>query len=124
MPAPPIVLVVDDDAELREVLRDVLEEAGYGVEDAASGRAALEHLRSSRPPPTVILLDQAMPDMDGATLIAELEQDPVLSAVPVLLMTGLGRASSPPGVISKVHAFLQKPLRLSDVLSAVGSVGD
>lgn len=68
------VLVVDDDAAIRETLRLVLEDAGYTVEEAGDGMAALRLLRTAREP-MVVLLDLMMPGLDGAGLLGTVAGD-------------------------------------------------
>jgi DNA-binding response OmpR family regulator len=76
------LLVVDDDADVRGLLRELLSRAGYPVEEAPDGRAALRRLYES--PPALVILDVGMPDMDG---YATLERIRDLSDVPVLMLT-------------------------------------
>jgi DNA-binding response OmpR family regulator len=76
------LLVVDDDADIRGLLRDVLGRAGYDVDEATDGRAALRRLFES--PPALVILDVAMPGLDG---YATLERIRDLSDVPVLMLT-------------------------------------
>lgn len=80
------VLVVEDDAELREDLRRCLEKAGWTVEEALEGHRAVEVVRRKRP--DVILMDLLMPGMDGFTLTDQLRQDPDFSAIPLVVLTG------------------------------------
>jgi two-component system, OmpR family, response regulator len=68
----PCVLVVDDDPHLREVVAFALEQAGFRVEQAAHGRAALEHVQRSVP--ALIVLDIMMPEMDGLELCREVRR--------------------------------------------------
>jgi GAF domain-containing protein/DNA-binding response OmpR family regulator len=79
------VLVVDDDAEVRGLLRRMLEPAGYAVVEAENGRAALERLREI--PPSVILLDLMMPEMDGFEFVAELRRHEGWRGVPIVVIT-------------------------------------
>lgn len=81
------VLVVDDEAMVRDLYLDALEEAGHHVEVAPSGEAALERLRHG-PLPCVVLSDVRMPRMDGWDLARALARDPVLNSVPVVMVTG------------------------------------
>lgn len=67
----PRALVVEDDEGIREVLRDLLEDAGYAVQDAADGEAALAILRTSAHG-LVVVLDNLLPGLDGAELLAAL----------------------------------------------------
>src|SRR6266849_5298911 len=82
------VLVVDDDATLRELLRRILEGAGYTVVEAENGRVALERLRTLAP--GVILLDLMMPEMDGFEVVAEV-RDTLLGEVRDLVAACVAR---------------------------------
>jgi CheY-like chemotaxis protein len=79
------VLVVDDDAALRELLRRILEGAGYTVVEAENGRVALERLRTMAP--GVILLDLMMPEMDGFEFVAEVRRHEAWRAIPIVVVT-------------------------------------
>ena len=79
------VLVVDDDATLRELLRRILEGAGYTVVEAENGRVALERLRAVSP--GVILLDLMMPEMDGFDVVAEVRRHEAWRAIPIIVVT-------------------------------------
>jgi DNA-binding response OmpR family regulator len=76
------ILIVDDDAVTREVLRGVLERAGHDVREAVDGRAGLRELYGT--PPNLVILDVEMPELDGW---ATLERIRDLSDVPVLMLT-------------------------------------
>lgn len=122
-PAPPmvgsshhLVLVVDDDADTRAVMRHVLEKSGYEVETAANGLEALDFLRT-RARPRLILLDVAMPLMDGWQFIAEQRRSPDLGDVPVVLITGERDAPQRAKAL-RLAACLTKPIEL-DVLLEV-----
>jgi len=79
------VLVVDDDAEVRQLLRRMLESEGYAVVEAENGRVALERLRGESP--SLILLDLMMPEMDGFEFVAELRHHEGWRAIPVVVIT-------------------------------------
>jgi CheY-like chemotaxis protein len=79
------VLIVDDDVEVRQLLRRMLEPAGYAVVEAENGRVALEHLREG--PPSVILLDLMMPEMDGFEFVAEFRRHEDWRGVPIIVIT-------------------------------------
>jgi signal transduction histidine kinase/CheY-like chemotaxis protein len=79
------VLVVDDDVEIRQLLRRMLEPAGYAVVEAENGRVALKHLREG--PPSVILLDLMMPEMDGFEFVAEFRRHEDWRGVPIIVIT-------------------------------------
>ncbi len=79
------ILIVDDDAALRELLRRILEKEGYRVAEAENGRAAFERLRELSP--GLILLDLMMPEMDGFEFVAELRTHEAWRAIPVVIVT-------------------------------------
>jgi GAF domain-containing protein/CheY-like chemotaxis protein/anti-sigma regulatory factor (Ser/Thr protein kinase) len=79
------VLVVDDDATVRQLLRRMLESEGYAVVEAENGRGALATLREARP--SVVLLDLMMPEMDGFEFVAELRRHEPWRTIPVIVVT-------------------------------------
>lgn len=83
----PLVLVVDDDMTVRFLAREVLEQAGFCVEEADDGAPALTVFTAN--PPDIVLLDVMMPTMDGFAACAALRAQPGGSHIPVLMMTGL-----------------------------------
>lgn len=112
----PPLLIVEDDQDIRDNLRDILEMEGYSILEAAHGRAALdlmERLRAEgRPLPAVILLDLNMPVMSGRELLATVRRDhPELAAIPVVIMTAL-----PDAMELGTAAFLRKPIDLDELL--------
>lgn len=82
------VLLVEDNADVREAIREILEEEGYGVQFAANGRDALELLKAG-PSPCLILLDLLMPVMDGWEFLTHRRNDPAFSAVPVVILSAV-----------------------------------
>ncbi|MGK0482544.1 MAG: PAS domain S-box-containing protein, partial [Planctomycetota bacterium] len=81
----PSILVVDDEADARELLRRTLEADGYRVATARSGAEALESARRLRP--ALITLDVMMPGMDGWAVLRYLKSDPDLSSIPVVMLS-------------------------------------
>ena len=79
------VLVVDDDADMRGRLREVLERDGWAVREAGDGAEALERLTESKP--RVVLLDLTMPVMDGFTFLHELRSRPGCGEIPVVVLS-------------------------------------
>ena len=112
-----LVMVVDDDSYAREELAELLREEGYAVVTAANGRDALHALRAGHRP-ALILLDLAMPVMDGGSFAAELRKDPTLGAPPVVLMSA---QSSARAVAARVEAraCLVKPVTFPALLDTV-----
>jgi CheY-like chemotaxis protein len=115
--AGPRILIVEDDAALREILSEILLEEGYRVECAANGADALALLQEIGAP-DLILLDLMMPVMSGWELRTQLRADPRLADVPVLVLSGRGGAS--PGAAPEADAFLGKPFDAARLLATVG----
>src|SRR5262245_6942739 len=86
------VLVVEDDAPTREVVGLILSSQGYATREAKNGQEALDRLRQG-PPPGLILLDLAMPVMDGFEFRRRQLGDAALASVPVVVLSGLARAA-------------------------------
>lgn len=84
---PPLILTVDDDTTTRALLRTYLEEAEYEVVEAASGEEALAAFAARRP--GLVLLDVAMPGMDGFTTCAALRSLPGGATLPIVMLTGM-----------------------------------
>jgi len=82
-----LILVVDDDLDLRETLADTLKDRGFDVITAANGLEALKIVRSMASPPSVILLDLMMPVMDGYGFLEERRKDPRLASIPLAIVT-------------------------------------
>jgi CheY-like chemotaxis protein len=109
------VLVVDDDDDGRRVVRDLLVRRGYRVEEATNAREALDRLRAG-PLPCAILLDLAMPIMDGWQFMTARRLDAPVAGVPVVLMSGsLDRRA----LALDATGYLQKPFDASQLLAMV-----
>jgi CheY-like chemotaxis protein len=79
------VLVVEDEADMREMLRRLLEKAGWVVSEATDGQAALACVVEDRP--NLILLDLMMPEMDGFTFVEALRQQDAWRSIPIVVVT-------------------------------------
>jgi CheY-like chemotaxis protein len=102
----PTVLVVDDDAGIRDLLEIALEEEGYRVYTAVDGAALqLAHDRQ----PALILLDLMMPGMDGFEVSQRLRADPATAHIPIIVMSALLPSRS---VLLPVNDRLSKPFTL------------
>lgn len=113
------VLVVDDEAPIRTILRAMLEKLGCEVNECENGNEALDWL-DSNPETDLILLDLSMPTMDGNTFLQHLDQRP--SFVPVLIITGLIEDGIPGPETLKNRPILHKPFTGADLLEKVGSL--
>ncbi len=112
----PCVLVVDDDRDICEAVQTVLELEGYAVVTAADGAQALARLRAGVRP-CVIILDLMMPNMNGVQFREAQQQDPELRAIPVLVLSGDGRA--PIKAANLGVEGLRKPVELDVLLEAI-----
>jgi CheY-like chemotaxis protein len=99
------ILVVDDDAAVREALTQLLELEGYRVTPAANGLEALNLLRNKQAA-SLVLLDLMMPVMDGWAFLAERARDPTLAAIPVIVIS----AATQRGDRLDTVACLRKPI--------------
>lgn len=115
LPAP--ILVVDDDDEIREVMKTILELEGYRVIEARDGAEALELLRGSTRP-DLILLDLMMPVMDGREFRERQRKDPLLGAIPVVLVSAFSLADANVAAMGAV-GYLRKPFELETLLEIV-----
>ncbi|MGZ3478706.1 MAG: response regulator [Myxococcaceae bacterium] len=107
------VLVVDDDPGIRESVTEVLTAEGYRVLQAGDGAEALEHL-ADLAERCVVLLDLAMPRMNGLEFLAELSRRGQIARTPVLVMS----ANAHPGELDhpQIVALLRKPFELDELL--------
>lgn len=106
------VLVVDDDADLRETLAHRLSSEGFSVDVARDGAEALAHLASGRSP-AAIVLDLGMPTMSGWQFRDLQKRDPRLAEIPVVVMTG----QAPLGI--DVNHVLQKPFAIEHLVATI-----
>jgi CheY-like chemotaxis protein len=114
-----LILVVDDDAPGRTLMRDVLEAGGYRVEEAEHGGQALERLQANgHPPPALILLDLVMPVLDGPGLVAELRKDERLAQIPVMLVSSRADVAEQAVRLGAI-GYLAKPLDFHNVHAAI-----
>jgi CheY-like chemotaxis protein len=120
--ARPTVLVVDDDADTRVTLRDLLEEEGYGVLEAAGGSEALKFLRSSLQR-LVVLLDYVMPRLDGLAVLHQVAQDPAQAQRHAFVLVSARRLSYRLGVLRLLQGLrvpvVVKPFDIQTILDAV-----
>ncbi len=110
------VLVVDDDVDIREVLSEILVDAGYSVASAGDGVEALALLGQLRP--CLILLDLNMPVMNGRQFRAKQRTDPALSTIPTVIMSAVDRMSTLLGELAPDDA-LPKPVRFLELMALV-----
>jgi CheY-like chemotaxis protein len=118
---PPVVLVVDDDVEVRDLLTHVLEQAGFRTVTAGDGDEVGALVRRERP--ALILLDVILPGADGYTTLARLSGDPATRDIPVVTITGYGAPiyrTVSAGMGAREH--LSKPFSPRQLLATVRSI--
>jgi CheY-like chemotaxis protein len=108
------VLIVDDDDDIREAVRELLYLEGYDTAEARDGGTGLAYLRA-HPAPGVILLDWNMAPVGGADFMAEFSQDAALSAIPIVLLTADVRAEAKAQQLG-LSSFLAKPIDVDRLL--------
>jgi CheY-like chemotaxis protein len=112
-----MIMVVDDDADIREAVCLFLKGTGYRTAPWANGKQAIDWLLAAETP-GLILLDLTMPVMDGYQFLSLKESQPALEDIPVVLMTAVPNCSQ---LMLRHHIFqfLPKPIWPSDLLDAV-----
>jgi DNA-binding response OmpR family regulator len=114
------VLVVEDDPSVRGLLQTLLSAEGYDVVTASDGLAGLVKATSSKP--SLVLLDLMMPDLGGVRVLEEMREDPELSDVPVIVVTGkIDAIPSMRQLLGEENVFL-KPFAVGELLSRVAEV--
>jgi len=110
------VLIVEDDADLREMMAQLLSLEGFQSATVSNGREALEYLHNGHERPEVILLDLMMPVMDGWEFRRKQQADPGLADVPVIILSALDQSRA---ADVDAQAFLKKPLDFDRLLQLV-----
>jgi len=111
------VLLVEDDAELRQALAEALEARGHHVVPATDGEQALRMMRTMHP--DIVVLDLMMPVMDGWQFRLAQRQDPEIAATPVVAISA---SSSPAAAAVGADLYLQKPFTSAALVQAIESV--
>lgn len=111
------ILIIEDDAEIRETLTEILQMEGYAVHSVKNGQEGIDYLRTSSPP-ALILLDYMMPVMNGGQFRTVQKEDPKLSKIPVVVLSADSSVFQKSDVVG-VHGFLRKPIELERLLSMI-----
>ncbi len=112
----PLVMVIDDDADIREMIKVLLEVDGYRVVTAIDGIDAIEKLGTGEEP-ALILVDLMMPRMDGEQFIVALRRSGA-AKVPVIVMSGHDVSGKRPDKF-RGHPCLTKPVEIDDLMAVV-----
>lgn len=109
----PVILLVDDEPQIHRFLRPTLEAAGYEVDRADSGAAALRH--AANRPPSLVLLDLGLPDMDGHDVLVQLRG---FSTAPVIVLSARDRAAEKIRALDAgANDYVEKPFDMGELLA-------
>jgi CheY-like chemotaxis protein len=111
-----LVLVVDDDLLARRFLSRLLNAEGYSVLEAEDGQKALAVLEQTTHAPCMILLDLAMPVLDGHGFLKIRAEDPALRQIPVAVVSGNVQRGEP---LNGIDAILEKPVSRTRLMAVV-----
>jgi two-component system, chemotaxis family, chemotaxis protein CheY len=116
------ILIIDDDASIRRVLRTLLERSGYQVEEAENGAVGMAHYRSA--PADLVITDLFMPDQDGIETIQQLREE--FPDANILAISG-GAAGRPQGTLTDAMLFgadatLAKPFSIDELKRVVAGL--
>src|SRR5262245_25361874 len=117
-PRSPRILIVEDDAECRQAVKDLLEESSFAVTEAGDGQVALDHMTRGLHP-ALVILDLEMPVMSGHELLQVMDGYERLSRLPVLVISGTPRSQFACG--GAVIRFMPKPLDMAELLHVVNA---
>jgi two-component system, chemotaxis family, chemotaxis protein CheY len=113
------VLVVEDDPDVREAIREIVEYEGYEVAEASNGKEALEYLRV-RPGPCLVLLDLMMPVMNGFDFLDAVARDPKLASLHVVILSAAARDRIEATVRAHgAKGYLTKPVQLETLVDTI-----
>ncbi|MFN6518149.1 MAG: PAS domain S-box protein [Nostoc sp. CreGUA01] len=110
------ILVVDDDANIRELLRQQLENEGYNVREAKDGVDAIHQIKTARP--DLILLDVMMPQINGFDVAAVLKNDPHTADIPIIILSIIENKER--GYHIGIDRYLTKPINTEKLLGEIG----
>lgn len=112
------ILIVEDNPEIRSVLREFLESEGHTVVVAKTGEAGLEAVQEDRP--DLILMDIMMPGIDGWELCGKIKSDSRLKDIPVVMVTSkIGKKHMEQSMDCGALAHINKPFKLDQLLETI-----
>lgn len=115
------IMVIDDEKELLFLLKILIEKEGHEVVEAGNGLEAYNMLTDLKNPvkPDLILLDIMMPQMDGYTFQAKLQETEELKNIPIIIITAKGQTKELFEMSPNVYFFLEKPFEPKNLIKAV-----
>ena len=114
------ILLIDDDVDFVEATCAVLESVPYRVLVAYNGDQGLAKARAAHP--DLVILDMIMPVKDGFQVLKELQADPALAHVPVMMLTAMSNGAVTPadaGLVAAIKDYIDKPIRPSELLQRI-----
>ncbi|WP_433794475.1 response regulator transcription factor [Actinoplanes sp. CA-252034] len=116
--AGPMVLVVDDDEDVRDLVTFKLQMAGYRTVTAADGCTALTLVNEMRP--DLVVLDIAMPGMDGLSVCYRMHADPATAEIPVIMLSGMASTTDIDlAYVTGAEECMAKPVNVGDLVRRV-----
>lgn len=115
-----VVLVVDDFADTRRMMKQFLELEGYRVAEAAGGEEVVEVALSERP--HLILMDLSMPGIDGLTAARRVREEPGLCGTPVIIISALDTLEVRSEVVGAGYGYVPKPFDFDQLKTLIGSI--
>jgi CheY-like chemotaxis protein len=111
------ILVVDDDEDSRSMVRTILENSGFSVEESSGGRDALNRLQTFHP--SLVLLDIMMPEVNGYDVIVHMKQRPETQNIPVIMLTAKGEDLLTAYKDYGVEYYITKPFTTRQLLTGI-----
>jgi PleD family two-component response regulator len=118
---PPTILIADDDPDLRDILRSILEPGGFVVVEAEDGQRTLDAVKAHAP--NLLIIDYMMPVLTGPEVCERLRQDVLLRHLPIIMLTGKGEVQDKVyGINAGADDYLVKPFEPQELLARVQMV--
>jgi PAS domain S-box-containing protein len=118
--ATPTLLLVEDDAGVRDTMKRLVEARGFHVHGAADGLQALEHLASAATLPELVLLDRSLPGIDGLDVLRAIRKRHTPGELPVIIVTGIGESEAVVEALELgANDYLAKPLDLPVAIARI-----
>lgn len=111
------ILIIDDEQDILDLIRIILEGAGYEVKTCSSGRNAWDSIIQTKP--DLVILDVMLPGVDGYSLQLQMSQEKTTKNTPIIILTALEPAKTLFEKSSNVVGFVTKPFRSEDLLGKV-----
>jgi CheY-like chemotaxis protein len=111
-----LVLVVDDDPGNRESMSELLDIKGYSVLQAENGQRALDILKKNGQLPCLVVLDMAMPILDGRGFLKRRARDPDLRDIPVVVVSGNSQKGAP---LEGIEGYFRKPVNVDRLIEVI-----